>query len=58
MNKFGTSKIDRVGLTDEQYIAALEVSNETTANEVYRLRQTIVELLGLCNHEKALEVKL
>lgn len=53
MNKFGTSKIDRVGLTDEQYITALEVSNETMANEVYRLRQTIAELLGLSNPEKA-----
>ena len=53
MSKFGTSKINRVGLTDEQYIAALEVSNETMANEVYRLRQAIAELLGLCNQEKA-----
>lgn len=38
----GTGKIDRTGLTDEQYIKALEVSNETMALEVYRLRQMII----------------
>lgn len=44
MNNAGTSKIDRAGLTDAQYIAALELSNETMADEVYRLRQEILRL--------------
>lgn len=43
MSSFGTSKIDRANLTDEQYIKALELSNETMAFEVYRLRQLILD---------------
>lgn len=41
MSKTGTSKIDRANLTNEQYIVALEISNETLADEVYRLRQML-----------------
>lgn len=44
MSNTGTSKIDRAGLTDAQYISALELSNETMADEVYRLRQEIIRL--------------
>lgn len=43
MNKRGITKVDRSDLTDEQYITALERSNETLAEEVYRLRQVIIE---------------
>ena len=38
MSSTGTIKIDRAGLSDEQYIAALELSNETMADELQRLR--------------------
>ncbi len=44
MNSAGTSKIDRAGLTDAQYIAALELSNETMASELFRLRQEVLKL--------------
>lgn len=40
--KIGTSKIDREGLTDEEYIKALELSNETMADEISRLRQLVL----------------
>lgn len=42
MSSTGTTKVDRVNLTDEQYITALEVSNETMAKEIYRLRQMLI----------------
>lgn len=38
----GTTKIDRAGLTDVEYIKALELSNETMADEIYRLRQIVL----------------
>lgn len=38
MSSTGTIKVDRAGLTDEQYISALELSNETMAEELHRLR--------------------
>ncbi len=44
MSKFGTSKIEREGLTDAQYIEALERSNETMSGELYRLRQEMLKL--------------
>lgn len=47
MSNTGTSKIDRAGLTDAQYIAALELSNETMANEVYRLRQEVLRMSAI-----------
>lgn len=43
MNSTGTPKIDRTGLTDAQYIAALERSNKEMANELYRLRQEVLK---------------
>lgn len=42
MSNMGTSKVDRTGLTTEEYIRALEISNETMAMEVYRLRQMVL----------------
>ena len=36
------TKIDRAGLTESQYIKALELSNETMAKELYRLRQLVL----------------
>lgn len=47
MSSIGTSKVDRANLTDAQYIAALELSNETMASELYRLRQEILRLSGI-----------
>lgn len=38
----GTIKIDRAGLTDAEYIKALELSNMTMADELYRLRQLVL----------------
>ena len=36
-------KIDRNGLTDAQYIKALEISNATMADELFRLRMALCE---------------
>lgn len=44
MSNTGTSKVDRAGLTDAQYIAALELSNKTMADELFRLRQELIRL--------------
>ena len=43
----GTTKIDRTGLTDKEYIKALELSNRTMAEEVYRLRQMQMVYVGI-----------
>ena len=45
MSKIGTLKVDRANLTDEQYIIALEISNETMALELARLRQMLLASL-------------
>lgn len=47
MSKQGTVKIDRSDLTDEQYITALERSNVVLSEEVYRLRQIIIEMASV-----------
>ena len=43
----GTTKIDRAGLTDKEYIKALELSNRTMAEELYRLRQMLMDYVGI-----------
>ncbi len=41
-----TIKVDRTGLTDTEYIQALELSNRTMADEVFRLRQLVLSYWG------------
>ena len=50
MSSTGTTKIDRAGLTDEQYIAALELSNETMAEELQRIRMALRDFKIACQN--------